>query len=85
MKIVKEELQTQLRTDHKLIKFTKKDGTFREMVCTLDSKVLPKQQVVEGEEKEKKKENPNVIAVWDVTSKGWRSIILESILEIVDL
>lgn len=81
MNITKEELQTQLKTDTKKITFNKKDGTLREMICSLNPKHLPKKKELK-EDAKPKKENPDIVAVWDMDNKGWRSIILKSIVEI---
>jgi len=62
--------------------FTKIDGTEREMKCTLNSDFLPesnKQLLTEGSTK---KENDNVLSVWDIDNQGWRSFRLDSIKEI---
>jgi hypothetical protein len=57
--------------------FTKTNGEKREMRCTLRSDVIPPSAVVEG--KTPKKENPDVMAVWDLDKSAWRSFRLDSI------
>lgn len=62
------------------IEFTKSDGTPREMFCTLMPDELPKQEVKEGAPpKKKRKENREVISVYDLDKKGWRSFRVESV------
>ena len=62
------------------IEFTKKDGTKRKMLCTLMPEKLPKVEVKEGEEpKKKRKVNEEVISVYDLEKKGWRSFRVDSV------
>jgi len=63
-----------------LVIFTKKDGTVRKMHCTLKESLLPKQTDLE-ENIQKKKPNPDVIAVWDIEAAGWRSFCKDSVTE----
>ena len=59
--------------------FTKKDGTERQLICTLKPDLLPVQTDLE-EAVQKKTPNPDVLAVWDIENKGWRSFRYDSIL-----
>lgn len=52
--------------------FQKVDGTLRNMLATLKEEFLPSQIDLE-ETIQKKKQNPDVLAVWDIENKGWRS------------
>lgn len=61
------------------IVFTKKDGTEREMYCTLNESEIPKDQRPKGTGKEK---NEDVLSVYDITNKGWRSFRTDSIKSI---
>lgn len=62
------------------ITFTKKDGTERVLLCSLTP---PENVVVEEKKTERtKKENPNVLSVWDLENNGWRSCSLDSIKNI---
>jgi hypothetical protein len=55
--------------------FTKKDGSERTMVCTLNLDNIP----VEHHPKEKgKNKNTNNIVVYDIENRGWRSFILNN-------
>ena len=58
--------------------FTKKNGDERIMHCTLQESMLPEQIDIE-EQIQKKKPNPDVLAVWDVEAKGWRSFRWDTI------
>lgn len=71
----KESVKSLLKEWVMVVTFEKKDGTLREMKCTLAESLLPKY-----EQKEKKKvENPNVLSVWDTEKETWRSFRLDSI------
>ena len=61
------------------VKFTKTDGTEREMKCTLmEHMVKPHEKKTDRE----KKANNNIIAVWDVDKEAWRSFRMDSIISI---
>lgn len=62
--------------------FTKANGDTRVMHATLKDSLLPEQVVTEeSDQKKSKKPNPNVLAVFDVEAKGWRSFRWDSIKE----
>ena len=54
------------------VTFKKVDGDIRKMLCTLQEGVIPK---TTG----KKKENKDVLAVWDLGKNDWRSFRVDSI------
>ena len=56
------------------INFTKVNGDERVMNCTLHESMLP-----EPTKESTKKENPDVIAVWDIDNNGWRSFRVDSV------
>ena len=58
--------------------FTKANGEERIMNCTLHDSVLPEQPIREI----KKKENLEVLSVWDIDANGWRSFRIDSIKEV---
>jgi len=64
------------------VNFTKVNGEERTMNCTLHESMLP--EVKEGSSE--KKENPDVIAVWDIDKDAWRSFRVDSVnhLKIVE-
>lgn len=70
-------LKGMLKVDVGTVTFTKKDGTERVMKCTLDPKKLPEAPITEG--KKERKVNEDVIAVYDVEAKGWRSFTIKSV------
>lgn len=59
------------------VTFEKKDGTLREMMCTL--KDVPS---YEKKTDTVRKENTDVMSVFDVNKQEWRSFRLDSIKEI---
>ena len=75
----KPELAEMLRVGKLQVAFVKKDGSGRVMNCTLQEKYLP--PMMEDEEIATK-DNPNVLAVWDIDSNGWRSFRINSITDV---
>jgi len=61
------------------VSFTKKDGTVRNMKCTLRADYLPSK--TESESTGTKKVNPDVLAVWDLEKSEWRSFRKDSVIE----
>ena len=62
--------------------FTKKDGTERTMTCTTKPELVPAESIVEGVEKKEKKVNEEVIPVYDLDAKGWRSFRWDSVKQV---
>ena len=54
------------------VTFEKVNGDIRKMLCTLQEGVIPK---TTG----KRKENKDVLAIWDLGKNAWRSFRLDSI------
>ena len=63
------------------ITFTKVDGTERVMNCTLSEDIVPPLDTTAV--KQKRIQNPDVLAVWDIEANGWRSFRFDSIKSIV--
>jgi hypothetical protein len=62
------------------IDFTKRDGSRRTMKCTLrGDKLPPPEKPVIDLTKPERKENLEVISVYDLEAKGWRSFRIDSI------
>ena len=59
------------------VTFTKLNGDERIMNCTLHESVLP-----ESDGKSKKKENLEVLSVWDIDKDAWRSFRMDSVKDI---
>ena len=83
MYLIKSEVQADLRNQVAEVIFTKLDGNIRKMRATLRPEYLPKtieeDRVETGFEGE---DNPNVVAVWDIDAKGWRSFRIDRVISI---
>jgi len=75
-----EYLKGVLQTGIANVSFMKKDGTQRNLLCTLLPSELPAQTDLEKAFKQQKTPNPDVLAVWDLENKGWRSFRYDSVL-----
>jgi len=75
MDITKDKLKKILQTDDLTVMFTKKDGTNRIMNCTLREVHLP----LSMQKESTRKENVDVLSVWDLDVKDWRSFRIDSI------
>jgi len=62
------------------ITFTKKDGSVREINCTL--KNIP---VYEKKTERVREAKPDILPVWDLDKKEWRSVIISNITAIETL
>jgi hypothetical protein len=60
------------------LEFIKKDGSVRVMTATLRADKLPTQIDLE-EAVQKKAQNPDVMAVFDLINQGWRSFRWDSL------
>ena len=75
----KDTLKNLAKTDILRVTFTKVSGEERVMKCTLREDYLPAQEDLE---RHTTKENPKVLAVWDIDNKGWRSFRLDSVTKV---
>ena len=75
----REWLRTLLSEQDLTISFIKKDGTARDMVCTLASDKIPAEQAPKNSGKAKSDES---IAVFDVEKQEWRSFRWDSVTQI---
>lgn len=78
---LKQDLAKLLKESIVSILFKKKDGTERNLLCTLKPDLLPSVEQKETDEpkKEKKKSDTN-LAVWDLEKNAWRSFRLDSVI-----
>jgi hypothetical protein len=81
MKIDKAYIQKLLFTGPALVAFTKKDGTLREMKCTLAKDLLPLSEntAVKGTARV---ENDNLVRTYDLENQGWRSFNVSNVISI---
>ncbi len=78
LEITKDELVEKLLVEEVTITFTKTDGTDRTMLCTKQFSKIPQEFHPKTDKVVKLDENGNVIesdliSVWDLEKKGWRS------------
>jgi hypothetical protein len=71
----RDQLKTKLRETIATVTFAKADGTLRQMKCTLSENHLPTFE----ENKSTRKENLDVLPVWDIEKGEWRSFRIDSI------
>jgi len=62
------------------VTFNKKDGEERVMTCSLQPELLPAVPIKESTTT--KKENTNIISVYDLTAQGWRSFIVKNVTNV---
>ena len=67
-----------------IVEFTKKDGDYRKMTCTLSADLLPPK--VESTKVDRisestipKKENLDIVSVFDMEAQAWRSFIVKNV------
>jgi hypothetical protein len=81
--ITREQLSELLYTGECVVEFTKINGEVRSMPCTLKTELIPPVPVkvlAEGEIPKVKKENPNVMSVWCLDKKEWRSFRIVNVI-----
>lgn len=72
-------LASHLKLGPVTVKFTKKDGTERKLICTLkEDLMLPYDKKTDRV----KEENKETLAVYDIEKESWRSFRLDSILSV---
>jgi hypothetical protein len=81
--ITREQLSELLHTSECMVEFTKVNGEVRSMPCTLKAELIPPAPVkvlAEGEVSKVKKENPEVMSVWCLDKKEWRSFRIANVI-----
>ena len=79
--MTKEDLINQLKVSDVTIVFTKKDGTERTMIATLDPSKLPVRESIEPKEG-KREVSTDAIAVVDTEIGQWRSFNFSNVISI---
>lgn len=72
-------LKGMLRVGPMKVLFVKKDGTVREINCTLEEGVVVPHQKTTDRTKE---QNDEVCPVWDIDKQAWRSFRYDAVREI---
>jgi len=88
LQITKDELLEKLQTEIVQLKFIKADGTERHMVCTKSIIHIPEEFLPKTDKVIKLDENGNpietdLVTVWDMESKGWRSFNFGKLTEVL--
>ena len=87
--ITRDQLSALLHTGECVVEFTKVDGTVRSMPCTLSETLIPPPPVHETNTdnpidfptpKKEKKQNPDVMNVWCLDQKEWRSFRIANVI-----
>jgi hypothetical protein len=78
--LTRDQLSELLHTGECVVEFTKVNGEVRTMPCTLKAELIPPQPVVEGKEPKTKKPNPDVMSVWCLDKKEWRSFRIANVI-----
>ena len=80
----KDSIVESLKTTICMVVFNKKDGERREMKCTLNQSMIPTLEIDETRVKRTRAENPDILPVYDVEAKGWRSFRWDSLIDFRD-
>jgi len=87
--ITAETLRTLLLENECIVEFTKVDGTVRAMPCTLNEALLPSTpaHITNTDNpidfpvpKREKKQNPDIMSVWCLDKKEWRSFRIANVI-----
>ena len=79
--MTREDLKAQLQSNVKMVTFHKVNGDKREMRCTLNPSYLPETKP-KAEGYVPKPVNKEILAVYDLDEKAWRSFRIENILKV---
>lgn len=87
--VTREQLSELLRSGECVVEFTKVNGEVRTMPCTLNESLIPpppvhitntNNPVDFPAPKKVKKENPDVMSVWCLDKKEWRSFRIANVI-----
>lgn len=77
----KNEILEQLKKGTVVIEFTKVNGDYRKMTCTLSKDIVPPATKKDSLTEEKVRTvSPEVCVVYDITAQGWRSFRWDNFL-----
>ena len=79
--MTREEIIGLLKENICQVKFTKKNGDLRNMVCTLRKEYLPGDLFDNLKEVDKEQTHSNVVC-WDVEADGFRSFKVDSVIDL---
>ena len=76
------EILNALKQGDVIVEFTKVNGEYRKMICTLNESVVPSAEKTDPlSQKKVRSVNPEVCVVYDVNAKGWRSFRWDSVID----
>ena len=86
--ITRDQLTTMLHTGECVVEFTKVNGEVRTMPCTLNEALIPAPVHTTNTDnpidfpapKKEKKQNPDVMSVWCLDKKEWRSFRIANVI-----
>jgi hypothetical protein len=78
--LTREQLSELLHTGECVVEFIKVSGEVRTMPCTLKAELIPPAPVVEGKIVKEKKPNLDVMSVWCLDKKEWRSFRIANVI-----
>jgi hypothetical protein len=87
--ITRDQLSALLHAGECVVEFNKVDGTVRSMPCTLNEALIPPPPAHETNTdnpvdfptpKKEKKQNPDVMSVWCLDKKEWRSFRIANVI-----
>ena len=86
--ITRDQLSALLHTEECVVEFTKVDGTVRSMPCTLNETLIPPPVHITNTDnpidfpapKKEKKQNPDIMSVWCLDKKEWRSFRIANVI-----
>jgi hypothetical protein len=81
MKTKNEEIQSILKRGECEVIFRKKDGSEREMLCTLHPDYLPQRDEDPSAGGGKSTATEETVVVWDIEAEAWRSFRIDSIIQ----
>ena len=75
-------IRDMLKSGPGTVTFLKKNGEERNMLCTLDEKLIPVEHLPKplAEGQEPRKRSDDSLSVWDLNANGWRSFIYRNVL-----
>ena len=76
------DLRNQLQKEILEVTFTKVNGDKRIMNCTLIDGVAPSSITEKKNDAPERKINEDVLSVWDVDAKGWRSFRVKNVTRV---
>ena len=78
----RDEIKSVLNKGVATVSFTKVNGETRIMECTLNNDILPVEDMAPKKTDRVQKPNDDVLSVWDMNARGWRSFRIENVFDV---